>query len=87
MPYEKGSYLKELREAHQRGEHAEDENPDCQPCNFRVVPEGFSSLEEFDDALIEGALELQQHVDEHDDGGHKEKPDPWCIECAQEAEQ
>lgn len=83
MAYEPGSYLKELRAEHQRGEHAENENPNCQACNFQVCPGGFNSLEEFDDACWEIAGELQVDVDAHLNGEHKLKKVPECIECAQ----
>lgn len=83
MAYEPGAYTRELREAHQRGEHALDRADDCPTCNFRVVPEGFSSKEEFFDALNEGAQELQVYVDAHFRGEHRRHPDPDCIECAQ----
>ncbi|MGW2213267.1 hypothetical protein, partial [Streptomyces sp. NPDC001781] len=81
MAYVPGSYLRELREAHQRGEHAEREDDNCPACDFRAVPEGFASLAEFADALNEGAAELQVHVDAHDRGEHR-APVGECIECA-----
>lgn len=84
MTYEPGSYARELREAHQRGEHAMDPADDCSVCNFRVVPEGFSSKAEFFAVLNEEAAESDVYVDAHFQGEHRRLPDPNCIECARE---
>lgn len=84
MAYEPGSYTQELRQAHQQGEHAEQENDDCPACSFREVPEGFTSLAEFDEAVWETTLELQSDVDAHFRGEHKQRPVDACIECSQE---
>lgn len=81
MAYEPGSFTKELKEAHRNGEHPDEENVHCPICNYREVPEGFASKEEYFDALQAGAVELQTHVDAHERGEHKSKPEVMCIEC------
>lgn len=80
MAYVPGSYLNELRSAHQRGEHVEREDDNCPACDFQEVPEGFASLAEFDGAVMGTALELQVHVDAHGRGEHQ-APVTECIEC------
>lgn len=84
MTYEPGTYLKELRQAHQNGEHVEDEDNNCPVCNYQVVPEGFDSLAEYHEALHETAAELQVYVDAHFRGEHKTKSEASCIECSRE---
>jgi hypothetical protein len=81
VAYEPGSYTRELRAAHQRGEHVLDEDDNCPACSFQVVPEGFASLAEYDAAVQETSLDLQVHVDAHGRGEHKRAVDA-CIECA-----
>lgn len=82
MAYEPGSYTRELRGAHQRGEHVLDEDSNCPACNYREVPSGFASLAEYDAVMEETALDLQGHVDAHWRGEHKRRPVDACIECA-----
>lgn len=82
MAYIPGSYTRELRESHQRGEHALDADDNCPACNFQAVPSGFASLAEYDAALQEIAVDLQGHVDAHWRGEHKRRPVDGCIECA-----
>lgn len=85
MAYEPGEYTEELKAAHHNGEHVEREDLNCPVCNFQEVPDGFSSIDEYLDALSETACMLQEYVDDHEEGKHKGKPNGMCIECAQES--
>ena len=85
MAYEPGSYTRELRESHQRGEHVLDEDDNCPACNFQAVPGGFASLAAYNDHLQAVALDLQGHVDAHFRSEHQRRPVDACIECAREA--
>lgn len=86
MAYEPGTYLKELRQAHQNGEHVEDKDDNCPVCNYQVVPEGFNSIAEYIEVANETAIELQVYVDAHFHGEHEGKPEVSCIECCVEEE-
>ena len=81
MSYEPGTYMKELKEEHQNGEHAENESIHCPVCQFQVVPKGFSSIEEFGEVLQKTADELQREIDAHARGEHQGKKVLGCIEC------
>jgi len=89
MPYEIGSYMKELKAAHKNGEHLE-KYTHCPRCNPEGrIPEGFDSWEDYNRALHEGAAKLQVEIDDlnaaHVRGEHKgipeEKRDSLCDHC------
>lgn len=95
MAYEKGSYLKELRQEHAEKRHEERRDPLCPVCqnleNEELSrDEGFSSNAEREewisqqcnqyDPELEASI-AQVFVDDHQRGKHTKYPDRNCPVC------
>lgn len=88
MPHESGSYLKELEEEHRNGDHENHPDDNCPTCRDQeeekdAREEGFDSKEAYETegmkAVCEMAVELEDVLDGHRRGEHKDKAHPECI--------
>jgi len=95
MPYEKGSYSRELKEEHQQGCHEEERSEFCSDCQRLENEElardlGFSSHEEYEDFVAEHCNNPDRDVEEaireasskeHMMGKHQKHPSRNCSAC------
>lgn len=95
MPYEEGSYLKELKEEHQKGDHKHHPDDNCPTCRREADEkdareQGFESLEAYEsfaaDQCNRPDPELEAEIDkvfmtDHRNGKHTKYPNRDCLTC------
>lgn len=75
MTYEKGSFSREMREAHRAGDHEGKLNPLCLQCSLSIE----TSPDEWSCAVLSVALTYEEILSEHRAGKHAREPHQTCV--------